>query len=56
MSEEVMRLIQLREEVRRRRDWKEADRIRAELMEKGVVLEDTSEGVKWRLRRRSSGG
>ncbi len=56
MSEEVMRLIQLREETRRRRDWKEADKIRAELVEKGVVLEDTSEGVKWRLRRRPSGG
>jgi cysteinyl-tRNA synthetase len=32
------------------RDYRKADEIRAELAEKGIDLEDTSEGTRWRLR------
>lgn len=41
-------LIQRREEARRSRDWKMADAIRDELKDKGIVIEDGKEGVRWR--------
>jgi cysteinyl-tRNA synthetase len=34
---------------RARRDFNEADRIRTELLSRGVVIEDTPQGTKWRL-------
>jgi cysteinyl-tRNA synthetase len=43
--------IAARRAARARRDFAEADRIRAELIERGVAIEDTSEGTKWRLLR-----
>jgi cysteinyl-tRNA synthetase len=33
---------------RKERNFQRADEIRAELLEKGIVLEDTREGVKWK--------
>jgi cysteinyl-tRNA synthetase len=44
-------LIWLREEARKKRDFAEADRLRAELEKMNVVLEDGREGTTWRLRR-----
>ena len=41
-------LVQRREAARRRRDWREADRISAELAAEGVALEDTPQGPRWR--------
>ncbi|PIU18903.1 MAG: cysteine--tRNA ligase [Elusimicrobia bacterium CG08_land_8_20_14_0_20_44_26] len=49
-EEEIKRLIKKRAESRNARDYASADRIRVELLEKGVILEDTPSGVKWRLR------
>jgi cysteinyl-tRNA synthetase len=45
---EIDTLIQKRQEARRAKNFAEADRIRDELKEKGIVLEDTPQGVKWR--------
>ncbi len=47
--EEIGRLIQERQEARKRRDWDRADTIRNELKAKGVLLEDTPKGTIWRL-------
>ena len=45
---EIDRLIAARREARRRRDFATADRIRDELDERGIQLEDTSDGTRWR--------
>jgi cysteinyl-tRNA synthetase len=50
LSKEVEQLIQKREAARNARDWKTADDIRLKLYEMGVILEDTTAGVKWRRR------
>ena len=40
-------LVQKREEARKAKNWKEADSIRAQLKIRGIILEDTSQGVRW---------
>jgi len=40
--------IQLRQDARHRRDFKSADAIRDRLLEEGIILEDTKDGVRWR--------
>ena len=48
-AEEIQRLIDRRRDAKRARDFAEADRIRAELAARGVVLEDRAGGVTvWR--------
>ena len=37
-----------KEAAKKAKDFAKADAIRAELLEKGIVLEDTREGVKWK--------
>ena len=41
-------LVEEREEARRQRDFARSDEIRDELAEKGIVLEDTKDGVRWK--------
>lgn len=41
-------LIDLREEARREKNWKLSDRIRDGLKDCGILLEDTTEGVRWK--------
>ena len=37
-----------KEAARKAKDFKRADEIRDELLEKGIILKDTREGVKWK--------
>lgn len=48
LDEEIERLIVERTEARKRKDWARADEIRDLLTEKGVALEDTPQGIRWR--------
>ncbi len=41
-------LIEVRKELRKRKAYDLADQIRNQLTEKGIVLEDTAEGVRWK--------
>jgi len=48
LAQEVERLIAEREAARKSRDFSRADQIREELRDKGIALEDSKEGVRWR--------
>ena len=48
LDEDIEALIETRTAARKAKNWAEADRIRDELTAKGIVLEDTPQGVKWR--------
>lgn len=48
LDEEVDALIAERAEARSSRNWKRADEIRDLLAERGIVLEDTPQGMRWR--------
>ncbi len=50
LDEEIQRLIDERQEARRRRDFARADQIRDELNSQGITLEDTKDGVRWKRR------
>ena len=47
---EIEQAIEARRDARLRRDFAAADRIRAELDKKGILLEDTAAGTKWKRR------
>jgi cysteinyl-tRNA synthetase len=48
-AEEVERLIAERKAARSRREFGEADRIRKALADRGIVLEDTATGTRWKV-------
>ena len=45
---EILKLIVQRDEARRKKDFKKADEIRKKLLNKGIILEDTKGGVRWK--------
>ncbi len=48
LDEEIQKLIDERQEARHRRDFARGDEIRDELAQRGIVLEDTKDGVRWK--------
>jgi len=48
LDEEVEHMIEERQAARKAKDFARADEIRGLLLEKGIILEDTREGVKWK--------
>ena len=46
---EILEKIKLREQARAERNYQLADQIRIELLDQGIVLEDTKEGVRWKI-------
>ncbi|MBD3265973.1 cysteine--tRNA ligase, partial [bacterium] len=50
LDEEIERLIQERQEARKVKQFAHADEIRDQLAAKGIILEDTREGVRWKRR------
>ncbi len=48
LDEEIQKLIAERQEARHRRDFARADEIRNQLAERGIILEDTKDGVRWK--------
>lgn len=51
IDKESKQLIQKREKARRERNFAEADAIRQRLIERGVLIEDTPSGTRWRIAR-----
>jgi len=48
LDAQVEALIEARQQARTDKNWAEADRIRDELKDMGIVLEDTPQGIKWK--------
>lgn len=48
LDSDIEAMIEERQQARKNRDFARADAIRDKLLAKGIVLEDTREGVKWK--------
>ena len=48
LEEEILELIEKRTQARKEKNYQLADKIRDDLKYKGIILEDTQEGVKWK--------
>jgi cysteinyl-tRNA synthetase len=48
LDADIEKLIEERLEARRNRDFERSDEIRDELVAKGILLEDTAQGTRWR--------
>jgi cysteinyl-tRNA synthetase len=47
-ADEIEAQVAARTAAKKARDFARADQIRNELLEKGVILEDTKDGVRWK--------
>lgn len=48
LDSDIEKLIEERQQARKNKNFGRADEIRDELLQKGIILEDTREGVKWK--------
>lgn len=48
LTKEEEELISKREEARKAKDWKRSDELRDELKKKGIIIEDSLQGPKWK--------
>ncbi len=53
---EIRDKIEARERARKAKDFAQADRLRRELLEEGIVLEDSKDGVRWKRSRPAGSG
>ena len=51
LEEEVEELIKMRNEARKNRDFALSDKIRDDLTNRGIILEDTAQGVRWSFKK-----
>ena len=51
LEDEVEELIKMRYEARKNRDFALSDKIRDDLTSKGIILEDTAQGVRWSFKK-----
>jgi cysteinyl-tRNA synthetase len=49
-EEEILKYIEERKTARSNKDWKRADEIRDELLNKGIILEDSPQGTTWKVK------
>jgi cysteinyl-tRNA synthetase len=49
-EEEILKYIEERKTARSNKDWKRADQIRDELLNKGIILEDSPQGTTWKVK------
>ncbi|MFA6434369.1 MAG: cysteine--tRNA ligase [Elusimicrobiales bacterium] len=50
---ELTALVEERRQARKNKDFKRSDELRKELLEKGVLVEDTPKGIRWKLVKKS---
>ena len=48
LPDDLKKMIDERETARKNKDYAKADKIRDELKKKGIVLDDTKDGVRWK--------
>ena len=46
-EDEIKRLIEMRNQARLKKDFKEADSVRKKLEDMDIIIEDTPSGVRW---------
>jgi cysteinyl-tRNA synthetase len=49
-EKDILDMIRKRKEARQGKDWQAADKIRKELEEKGIILEDNADRTDWKIR------
>ncbi|MBI4838526.1 MAG: cysteine--tRNA ligase, partial [Nitrospirae bacterium] len=49
-EDDIMKKIAQRQEARQKKDWAQADAVRKELEEKGIILEDKKDTTRWKIK------
>lgn len=47
-EEKIMEMVELREKARQEKNWAKADSIGEELKQKGIMIENSKDGVRWK--------